>query len=130
MNSLINFTHVGPQFVVQDVNVSIDFYKNVLGFGVDYEQGSPVEYAVVYSGEVYIHLCLQKNQQFKIGPGCCFICVSNIDKLWEDVKGRQVEVIQFLQENDYGHNVVFRDFVIKDLDENILRIGQQITKKS
>ena len=130
MNSLIDFTGVGPQFVVQDVNASINFYKKVLGFEVDYEKGSPVEYAVVYSGDVYIHLCLQKNQKYKIGPGCCFICASNIENLWEEVKVSQTEVVQILQKNDYGQEVVFNDFIIKDLDGNTLRIGQELNNKS
>jgi len=40
--------HVGPQFVVKDVNASIDFYKDVLGFKVEYINGSPFAYAVVF----------------------------------------------------------------------------------
>lgn len=126
MNSEMQFTHVAPQFVVKDVNASINFYKNVLGFEVDYENGSPVAYAVVYSGEVYIHLCLQETQKFKIGHGCCYICVSNVDKLWDRVQSSQAEIIQPLKKNDYGHDTFLKDFTIKDPDENVLRIGQPV----
>ena len=130
MHSEVQFTHICPQFVVEDVTSSIDFYKNVLGFDVEYKNGPPVEYAVVYNGEVYIHICLQKTQEFKMGSSCCYICVSNVEKLWEKVKSEKIEIIQPLKENDYGNNVFFRDFTIKDIDGNVLRIGQQINKIS
>ena len=124
----MQFTHVGPQFVVRDVNASIDFYKNVLGFKVDYKNGSPVAYAVVYRDEVYIHLCLQETQKFKIGPGCCFICVSNVDKLWDKVQSSRVEIIQSLKK--YGNEVLIKGFTINDLDKNVLRIGQLMNANS
>ncbi len=125
MKSEIRFNHAGLQFAVKNVPASVKFYKKVLGFEIDYENGSPVEYAVVFRDEVYIHICLQKNQPYEIGPGCGFVSVSGVEKLWEHVFPSGAEIIQPLTDKDYGHGVLFRDFTIKDSDGNVLRIGQQ-----
>ncbi|HJO92577.1 MAG TPA: glyoxalase superfamily protein [Victivallales bacterium] len=126
MTTKIRFNHIAPHFVVKDVEASISFYKNLLGFEVDYEKGSPIAYAVVCRDEVYIHLCLQKTQNFKIGPGCCFISVSNVNSLWNRVNSYKINIIEPLKENDYGYGACFKDFKIKDADNNVLRIGEPI----
>lgn len=129
MNKKIRFNHVAPQFVVKEVVESIDFYKKVLGFEIDYKNGSPLNYAVVYKNEVYIHLCLQKTRRYKLGPGCCFISISNVEKLWDQVCLNQVDIVQPLKVNNYSKGVVFKDFIIKDPDDNILRIGKPVKMK-
>ncbi len=124
MNSKIRFNHSGFQFAVKDVPAAVDFYKEIPGFEIDYENGNPVEYTVVYRDEVYIHLCLQKNQPYKIGPGCGFISVSGVEDLWKHVSSSGTDIVQPLTDKDYGHSVLFRVFTIKDPDGNVLRIGK------
>jgi predicted enzyme related to lactoylglutathione lyase len=126
MKDKIRFNHCGPQFIVQDVAKAIDFYSNVLGFGIDYLSGTPSSYAVVYRDDVYIHLCLQETQDFKLGPGCAFIAVSGAEEVWEKVQNNRVDIISPLAYQDYGSAVHFRTFTIYDLDKNVLRVGEQI----
>jgi predicted enzyme related to lactoylglutathione lyase len=114
--------------VVQDISRSLDFYKNVLGFGVDYLSGSPPAYAVVYRDEVYIHLCLPAAQNSNPGTSAVFIAVNGVEELWNRVKNEGIEIIDQLAEKDYGQKVCFRVFTIKDPDKNILRIGEKIDK--
>jgi len=130
MSTGIQFQHVGLQFSVKDVRIAIEFYQNVLGFDLDYEDGDPPSYAVVYRDEVYIHLCQGDKQLFEIGPGCGFISVTGIDHLWSHVQACNVTIIQPLAVRDFGHGVVFKLFTMKDPDSNVLRIGQAIKKKS
>ncbi len=124
----IRFNHCAPQFIVKDVTRSVEFYKNYLGFGIDYLSGSPPGYAVVYRDDVYIHLCLQEAHDFNLGTGCVFIAIKGIDKIWDKVQNTDAEVIDPLAEKDYGQGVHFKIFTIRDPDKNILRIGEKICK--
>ena len=126
MNERIRFNHCAPQFVVQDVDKSVDFYSRVLGFGIDYLSDSPASYAVVYRDDVYIHLCLQKTHDFEFGPGGAFIAVTGVDAIWEDVQKEDVNTVNPLANQDYGSGIHFRVFTIHDLDTNVLRIGEPI----
>jgi catechol 2,3-dioxygenase-like lactoylglutathione lyase family enzyme len=126
MSDKIRFNHCGPQFIVQDVAKSIDFYSKVLGFSIDYLSGSPPSYAVVYRDDVYIHLSLQELQDFKLGPGCAFIAVTGVEEIWKKFQKNNVDIIFPLANQDYGSAVHFSVFTIYDLDKNVLRIGKQI----
>ncbi len=123
----IRFNHCAPQFIVQDVARSIEFYKNHLGFDIDYlSGGTPPGYALVYRDDVYIHLCLPETQNFNLGPGCVFIVIRGIDKIWDHIQGSDTEVFDRLAERDFGSDIRFKIFTIKDPDKNILRIGEKI----
>jgi predicted enzyme related to lactoylglutathione lyase len=130
MKSGIKFQHAGLLFPVKDVVEAMKFYWDVLGFDVDYEDGTPPHYAVVCRDEVYIHLCLKEAQLFEIGPGCGFISVAGVDELWSHVQSIRAEIFQTLEERDFGHGVVFKVFTMKDPDGNVLRIGQAMDAKS
>ena len=124
---MIRFNHAAPHFAVRDVSAAVSFYSAVLGFGVDYLDGDPPHYAVVYRGEVYIHLSVPENPDFRPGSGRAFIAVSGIDPLWKGASTRAPEsVVKPLKNCDYGHGVRFRVFAIADPDGNTLRIGEPI----
>ena len=127
MPDKIRFNHCGPQFVVKNITKSIEFYSDVLGFGIDYISGSPPTYAVVFRDDVYIHLCHQKSVDYQIGgPGVTFIAINGVTELWQKVKKSEAIILDPLTDQDFGHGVRFRIFNIKDPDENILRIGEQL----
>jgi catechol 2,3-dioxygenase-like lactoylglutathione lyase family enzyme len=120
------FDHCSPQFAVQSVTKSIEFYADVLGFSIDYLSGSPPTYAVVFKDDVYIHLCHRRIVDYLLGPGAAFISIKGIDELWPQVQYSEAEIIEALADRDYGEDVRFKIFTIKDLDENIIRIGEQL----
>jgi len=122
----LEFKHAALQFAVQDVPGAIVYYWELLEFEIDYIKGEPATYAVIFRDNVYIHLCETGKQPFDMGPGCGFISIAGIDAVWQRVKGSQVDVIQPLKESDYGSGVKFKDFIIRDPDKNVLRIGESI----
>jgi hypothetical protein len=97
-----------------------------LGFGIDYLSGSPPDYAVVFRDKVYIHLCHQKVVDYNLGQGAVFVVVSSVEKIWQEVQSFGSEVIDPIADQDYRQGVRFKVFTIKDLDENILRIGEKL----
>jgi len=124
MNDATIFNHVGPHFLIQDVSRSIEFYVRVLGLLLEYVDGSPPLYAVVFRDDVYIHLSRTGAPGYPSGPGCAFISVSGVDELWQRVAAAKPEIVEPLADKDFGHGVLFRVFTIRDPDGNVLRIGQ------
>ena len=123
----IRFNHCASQFIVHDVTRAVEFYKNNLGFEIDYlSGGTPPGYAVVYRDDVYIHLCLTETQSFNLGTGCIFMTIKGIDKIWAHLQNTDTEIIDQLAERDFGSGGRFKIFTIKDPDKNILRIGEKI----
>jgi predicted enzyme related to lactoylglutathione lyase len=129
MANQTSFNHVAPHFAVRDVSRAKSFYQTVLGFGLDYINGEPPQYAVVFRDEVYIHLSLSKDPGFTPGGGRAFIAVSGVEQLWEQVRSAAEESIcESLEDRDYGHSVRFKEFAIRDIDGNILRIAEPLKK--
>ena len=110
---------MSTQFLVTDINRSIEFYANKLGFDLEFS------YQDFYSGitkDGYsIHLKLAKpaieerenkrnNQHLDI-----IFSVDEIEALYEDLKNQSVEVIQPLRDRPYG-----KEFYITDPDGYII----------
>jgi len=126
MKKYIRFNHCGPQFVVKNVTQAVKFYADVLDFGIDYINGSPPTYAVVFRDEVYIHLSYSKVIAYQIGPGAAFIAVTGVEKLWQHVQSSRAVIKDPISDQDFGQEVRFKTFTIQDPDNNILRIGEQL----
>ncbi|MDH4196378.1 MAG: VOC family protein [Candidatus Aminicenantes bacterium] len=127
MTGQSRFNHAGPHFAVREVSRAMSFYQNVLGFGLDYIDGDPVRYAVVFRDEVYIHLSLSNDPGFNPGGGRAFVAVGGVDHVWERVWSEaKGSVCESLENRDYGHGVRFRGFAIKDPDGNVLRIAEPL----
>ena len=51
-----DFNDSTPILVVRDVEKSVAYYRDALGFSVDFSFGEPPSYAGVYRGAVLLHL--------------------------------------------------------------------------
>jgi len=128
MNDGVRFNHVGPQFAVENVEKAISFYAAVLVFGLDFLNGDPPHYAVVFRDDVYIHLSRPHPPNFVPGGGHAFVAVSGVDVIWERARSEAPNSItQPLEDLDYGHEVRFRVFALSDPAGNTLRIGEPLT---
>ena len=125
MGDPLRFNHIGPQFAVNDVAQAVGFYSAVLGFGLDFLDGDPPVYAVVFHDEVYIHLSMSQPPDFVPGGGRAFVAASGIEEIWDRAKSESPHsIIQPLRDIDYGQQVRFRVFALADPDGNSLRIGE------
>jgi predicted enzyme related to lactoylglutathione lyase len=128
MSTTERFNHIGPQLAVDDVCTAVGFYAAALGFGLDFLDGDPPHYAVVYRDEVYLHLSLAQPPDFPRGGGRAFVAVSGVDTIFERALAEAPDsIMQPLREMDYGHGVRFRVFAISDPGGNVLRIGEPIS---
>ncbi len=103
---------VAPILEVTDVMGTLSFYRDLLGFQVDYQEGFPATFAIVSRGEwtterAYIHITQSDvpvigTLYFRIGAG--------VDALFEEFRGRGVLIEDSLQQTWYGS----REFAIRD----------------
>lgn len=128
MKKGVRFNHISPQFFVDDVGKSVGFYAAVLGFGLDYLDGEPPHYAVVFRDEVYIHLSQPDSSKIEIGAARAFVSVSGVEAVWERARSEAPDsIVQPLEALDYGHDVRFKVFSIADPAGNTLRIGEPLS---
>ena len=112
-------TAMSPQFLVADLERSLQFYTGQLGFELDFRYGH--FYAGIALDGHSIHLKLadppaqerrfrRENEHLDIT-----FAVADIRPLYEEISNRPVQVIQPLREMPYGH-----EFYIADPDGYIL----------
>lgn len=119
-----------PNLMVKNVNQTVDFYTDILGFSLidsEPEAGEWV-FAIVQSGSVMFMFQEEKSlkeeysqlTKFYQGGGLTFyIHVSDVHALYEKLKGK-VTIVKDLYETFYGST----DFAIEDCNEYILTFSQ------
>jgi catechol 2,3-dioxygenase-like lactoylglutathione lyase family enzyme len=108
-------------FVVSDVTKSIAYYRDVLGFAVTFEYGSPPTYACLCRDDVALHLLAAQRTKRLPGNGGLCVFVRDVDRLYADLLTRGAKPINTPQDRDYG----MRDFDVVDLDGNQLTFGKE-----
>jgi len=109
-----------PVLVVADIKRAVEYYRDTLGFKVEFLYGEPPFYAGVERGNVLIHLTAKETKR-QPGHGAVYIFASDVDRLHEELKARGAKILKAPQDYDYG----MRDFDVLDLDGNQLSFGQE-----
>jgi len=110
---------MSPQFLVTDIEHSIEFYKKKLAFGLEFRYED--FYAGIIKDGYSIHLKSgkpsieeRKRKRENVDLDIVF-SVEGIDDLYEEFINRSVEIIQPLCDRPYG-----REFYVADPDGYIL----------
>jgi len=112
-------------FTVGDIEASLAYYRDKLGFDVAFEWGKPMTfYAGVCSGKVTVHLVSADRTPRQAGHGAVTIDVDDVDALHADLVRRGAKVLKAPADYDYG----LRDFDVADLDGNMLFFGMELKK--
>lgn len=117
-----HFSHAATVMPVDDMNRSLAFYRDQLGFKVSFTWEDPVSYAILRGGEnVQIHLSLRDTP---IGVGTksgrmVYLFVHDIDGLYKTFHARKVNIKTPLSEQDYK----MRDFDVEDPDGHLITFG-------
>lgn len=119
-----------PLIYVSDLQKSIDFYINILGFrlGELYPTKDNPSYAPVFIGEYKLMLCLARESNKKFytndlgGSGLqLFIQVDKVDDIYQKVKSN-VEIIDEIETKTWGD----REFSIIDPDGYLISFYSQV----
>lgn len=107
---------------VKDLNRSIPYYVDILGFSLDFQYG---EYVGIKHGDVFLHLSSSLNPGRKKAPGSGHVCIEcdEVNTYYEDLIKRGATISVPLDQRPYGMN----DFAVDDPDGNTLVFGKAIT---
>ena len=109
-----------PIFFVSDVPRTAAFFRDMLGFKVDFLYGTPPIYGAVSRGEASIHLRLVHKTWFAEQAAqedsliLATIQVSNVKALYEEFAARGVAFSQPIERQAWGGT----DFHVRDPDGN------------
>ncbi len=121
MTTAIEIKVVSPVLVVSDVNASVAYFKDVLGFDVMFTFGEPTEYGATTRGDVQIHLS-KDYLGGRVGKGGCYISMLGVDAIYAELKAKGVTIVEDIATRPYG----MRDFYIADPDGNTIGFGEPV----
>ena len=108
-------------FQVTDLDGSLRFYKDVLGFSEDFRFG---DYAGIKLGDACLHLTKQGIYNRPIGGGTVYVFCDEVDGYFAEISGRGANTKSAPKNYDYG----MRDFTMTDQDGNHLTFGCEVVK--
>jgi predicted enzyme related to lactoylglutathione lyase len=119
---------VAPDFIVDDVVATANFYRDKLGFQYERFWGEPPCFAMVYRSGITIMLSqfektglMRPNSVVAPDGGAwdAYVWVDNSDALYEEFKGKGVKIAREICDQEYG----CRDFDIEDCNGYTLCFG-------
>ena len=104
-----------PELPLADVPAGVAYYRDVLGFGVNYAQD---DFGVMYRDDVTLLLILRSERHQ--GIGSCYVYVRDADALHAELVARRANVQGAPVSQPWG----LRDFQVLDLEGNRITFGQ------
>lgn len=118
------FSHSSPIFPVEDPLKTAEYYRDILGFDINFKWDDPPTYIVLNREDaVGIHLVKRDDNYTpsKEHPAL-YIFVHDIDALYEEYQKSGANITNQIATRDYG----MRDFDVTDPNGFILAFGQGI----
>jgi len=115
-----------PQFFCTDLNQTLAYYEDSLGFSTQFRYGEPAYYAGAIRDEQSIFFRqVEKAMDLPSDKYAeefldAYILVKDVDRLFEEYASRALYFHRRLDSMPWG----FREFVIKDCDERLLCFGE------
>ena len=116
------FARAVPIIFVANVQASAEFFRDTLGFSIDFLHGHPPFYGAVSRDGACVHLKFVHEPVFAIGTHdregliMAFIEVENVKALYASYVAAGVTFEQKLRKQAWGG----RDFIVRDLDGNAI----------
>ena len=111
------FEAVTPRLPVADVEKSLAFYVDQLGFQVGWTWGKPVTHGNVCRDSISLDLI--SAPEGRSGTAMAYVQLSGVDAYFSELKGRNLQLNE-PGDRPYG----MRDFEIVDPDGNRLAFGE------
>lgn len=118
------FSHSSPIFPVDDPLQTAEYYRDILGFDINFKWEDPPSYVVINRDDaVGIHLT-KKQDDFQPSSAhtSLFIFVHDVDAVYEEYQKSGANIVTPIGDRDYA----MRDFDIKDPNGYIIVFGKGI----
>ena len=116
---------IAPQFLVNDLDTATAYYRDRLGFAVDFTHES--FYAGVSRGAALIHLkCAPKTVSDRAHRRehehlDAYVAVAGVQALYQELQARGARITKPLGQRPWGHT----DFYVEDPDGYILCFSEE-----
>ena len=119
-----------PVFLVDDVLVTAEYYRETLGFELNFLYGEPPTYASVSRDDAILNFSLASPMGRRNGmPGAgagngvdVLFIVKDIDEVYDELKLRGAEITLELETQVYA----MREFQIRDMNGYIIAIAEEV----
>ena len=117
MNQSGNLKSIAPQFIVPDVVVAAEYYRDVLGFEILGYFWTPPVFAMVGRDAVQIHFgrsdtgAAVPNGPHRPDGLDAYIWVTDLDALVADLRARGADIVEGPVVRSYGR----REIIVRDL---------------
>jgi catechol 2,3-dioxygenase-like lactoylglutathione lyase family enzyme len=124
------FYGIVPVFLVDDLVPTVEYYRDVLGFEVDYVYGDPPNYGSVSRGGAVLQFTRsnppgRRNSVLRAGPGNgvdAYVVVTDVDSLHDEFTAKGALIHTFPASHEYG----MREFKIEDFNGYIIVFAEEI----
>jgi catechol 2,3-dioxygenase-like lactoylglutathione lyase family enzyme len=116
----LRLTKAMPVVLVTNVQAAAEFYRDQLGFAIDFLHGSPAFYSSVSRDEACIHLrfvhqpVLDADLREREQVISAFVAVANVKGLFTEYETRGVTFVHRLRKEPWGQS----SFIVRDPDGN------------
>ena len=136
----MKFNKLIPELSVSNLNESLKFYVNSIGFKIEYQRPENKFVFISYQGTQFMLQELEENEKWSIGElkhpygnGVNFqIEVSNVEKIQDALKTSGYKIAFDIEENWYrqDNNLLGnKEFLIQDPDGYLLRFSEDLGEK-
>lgn len=112
-------SHSATVFAVSDMERSLTFYNQGLGFEIEFTWMDPPEYAVLKRDNVNLHLSLTDDPINPPKHRSLYIFPYNVDAVYSEFKNKNLTGLSEIGDRDYD----MRDFDVRDPDGYIVCFG-------
>jgi uncharacterized glyoxalase superfamily protein PhnB len=126
------FHGVQPVLPVEDVAVSAAFFRDVLGFDMDFLVGSPPVHGRVMKGDqtygdpVYIHLTATPRADVRPSGELRIHVGHDLDGLYEKYQALGVTIVESPRSHSWG----LREFAVREPNGHVLRFCGYLNKEA
>lgn len=115
----MKFEKSNPILYSEDIERSLKYYTEVLGFDDSWTWGTPPDFGGVVKDEVEIFFCLRDQGN----PGTWLaLIVDDVDKYYEQIKEKEAKILAPPISQEWN----MREMYVEDPDGHVLRIGHRI----
>jgi uncharacterized glyoxalase superfamily protein PhnB len=119
---MVKLSRIAPELPVADLNASIEYYQQKLGFQV-VAQMPAGDYAIVERDDVAIHLF--KGADHPVSPVGIHIFTEDLDTLHAELQQRGARVTQGVTRKPWGN----RDFRVNDDAGNEIKFTEPLNQE-